>query len=291
MRSRIIPIIEIILLALLTIPKYLNVEVVEYLDKHPEVRSLVSFILFVLFIDLFRRLLNFTYARRKNLTDGEKGNFQYGINNITRLLVGLGFIVSLFGFFGIDIMSLMTSLSIVAAAIAIITREYLNDFITGIYFSFSKDFEINDYVQIGTNKGKIVELQMLKIKILNDDDVVVIIPNGKVYNTEIINYTKRDIRSMSIDFQIDIRAIQNLELLEEELIKSLEDFDEFIEDDSFNMKIVDMKKDYIDLKFQYTLKVMDRELQRQIRRNTVREVFNFISEKKTPGPTLTSGHV
>jgi len=279
MKNSFILLIEIIILTLLVYVKYINEGFSSVISQHISISALINFIVFVIFVDFIRQILNYSYTKRKSRFTGQKDNFQFGINNIAKVLVGLGTIVTLFAVFGIDVLTLLTSLSIVAAAVAIITKDYISDFIVGLYFSFSGDFEINDFVQLGEQKGKIIELQLLKTKILNDDDDVVIIPNSKVYNNDIINYTKRDIRSMSIDFQIDIKAVKNIESLEEELKDALVDFEEFIEANSFNMRIVNMRKDYIDLKFQYTLKKVDRELQRQIRKNTVRQVFNFISEK------------
>ncbi|MBC6995210.1 mechanosensitive ion channel [Neolewinella lacunae] len=268
---------ELLLIALLVYLKYYSAAVSNYLADHTEVRTVFSFIFFVAVVDFVRRSFSRWYARQHRLNPNQKANFQYGLDNIAKLLIGMGLIVSLFAFFGVDIHSLLTSLSIVAAAIAIISKDYISDFVVGIYFSFSKDFEINDYVKLGEHKGKITELQMLKIKILNDDDDSVVIPNGKIYNNEIINYTKRDIRLMSIDFQININNVGNIETLEDELIESLTMFGEFIESHSFNLKIVEMKKDSIDFKFQYTLKRLDQELQRQIRRKTVRQVFSHIA--------------
>ena len=134
-------------------------------------------------------------------------------------------------------------------------------------------------MKLEDHKGKIIEINLFKIKILNENDDIVIIPNGKVNSSEIINYTKRDIRLMSIDFQIDIKLISSIELLEKEIISALTSYSEYIEHNSYNLKIVEMKKDYLDLKFQYTLKHIDTDLLRQIRKKTVREVFNYISSK------------
>ena len=41
-----------------------------------------------------------------------------------------------------------------------------------------------------------------------------------------------------------------------------------------------MKMEYLELKFQYTLKQIDMDLHRKIRKRTMREIFNFISSKK-----------
>ena len=121
---------------------------------------------------------------------------------------------------------------------------------------------------------------MLKVKVLNDDDDIVIIPNTKVHYNEIINYTKRDARFMTVDFQIALKYIDTIEQLEKEIISSLKSFSQYIEPKTYNLKVVEMKTDYLDLKFQYTLKLVDMDMQRKIRKKTIREVFNFISSKK-----------
>jgi len=251
----------------------------EELQSSSILSAAYGYILFLLIINLIASSFKYFYSRRRGVSLNYKNNVHFGIDNIAKLLIGLGLVIALFGAWGIDIKSLFTSLSIVAAAIAIISKEFINDFLIGLYFSFSKDFEINDYVNLEEQKGKIIEIGMLKIKLLNDDDDIVVIPNSKIYANEIVNYTKRDLRLMSIDFQMDITKVDNIVLLEQELISSLMSYSEYIEENSYNLKIVEMKKDYIDLKFQYKLRKLDRDLQRDIRKRTVRRIFNFAAIK------------
>lgn len=272
-------IIELVLLILILYSIIYDSTLLPLLEENKTAKAMVPYAIFFFVIDLIRRIFTLIYSRRVKLGPYQKDNLLYGVDNITKLLLTFGFIFAMLTLFGINVKTLLTSLSIVAAAIAIITREYINDFNVGLYFGFSKDFEINDYIKFGEQKGKIIELKMLKMKLLNDDDDLVIIPNSKVYNNEIINYTKRDIRLMSVDFQVDIKTVHNIELLEQELIDCVSDFEEYIEPNSFNLRIVSMAKDAIDFKFQYTLERLDQDLQRQIRRKTVRQIFSHISKK------------
>ena len=240
-----------------------------------------NFIAFWLIVDISLKIFKFLYLKGRKIFKGQRNNVIYGITNISKLVIGLGFIISIFNAFGIDIQTLLTSISIFAAAIAIITKDFIFDFLIGLYLSFSKDFEIGDYVKIGIIKGHIIEINMQKVRFQNDDDDVVIIPNSKIYMNEIINYTKRDIRLTSIDFQMDINVVESIELLEEELIKILGEFQDLIEAQSYNLKVIEMKKDYIDFKFQYKIKALDSEMQRKIRKQTIRAVFSYISNKGT----------
>ena len=253
----------------------------DYAKLHPTLFVFGKYLVFVAVVDALRRAARFWYAKKYNLHRSEETNFHYGVNHIATVLLVLGSIVYLFQLFGIDVKTLFTSLSIVAAAIAIITREYIADFLVGVYFSFSKNFEIGDYVRMGDFRGKITELQIFKIRLLNDDDDSVLIPNSKVYNSEITNYTRRDVGLMSVDFELGAGNLSTIEQLEQDLVNSLRDVSEFIEPDSYNLRIVEMRKDSVEMKFQCKLKQFDRELQRQIRKKTVRQVFNYIARKTT----------
>ena len=219
---------ELLLVAVIIYLKYYNHVTSEKILASQPLRTLLSYVVFFIVTRFFSDLVKYYYSKKNKTKINVKNNIHYGIENITKLLLGIGLIITISGIFGIELQTLITSLSIVAAAIAIISKEYINDFLGGINLIFSKDFEINDYVKLEEHKGKIIEINMFKIKILNENDDIVIIPNGKVNSSEIINYTKRDIRLMSIDFQIDIKLISSIELLEKEIISALTSYSEYI---------------------------------------------------------------
>lgn len=273
----------IVLLGILYM-KFLNDFTASFISKYNELQSFVAFFIFYIAVGFVANLAKYIYSRRNKISPGKKNNVHFGIENIANFTIGIAAIIMFISVFsGVNPRDLITSLTIVAAAIAILTKEYIVDFISGIYLSFSNTFEIGDYVKIDHLKGKVVEISMLKVKVLNDDDDIVIIPNTKVHYNEIINYTKRDARFMTVDFQIALKYIDNIEQLEKEIISSLKSFSQYIEPKTYNLKVVEMKVDYLELKFQYTLKLVDMEMQRKIRKKTIREVFNFISSKKELG--------
>lgn len=254
-----------------------------YTPSSPTERNVIytslRLVMVLMVLNLVYDVLRGIYRSRNRLGDMIHDGFLLGLRNLFILFSSLVVGATLFGFFGIDFKTLFTTLSIVAAAIAIVTKEFLNDILIGIFLGFSKNFEIGDYVKIDDEKGKIVEIGLLKLKLLNDDDDLMLIPNSKVYSSEVTNFTKRDISILSIDFQIAIAKITSIDDLENELIHSLDSFAEYIHEESFLLKIVEVKKDYLDLKFQYRLKNLDRELQRQIRRKTVRQVLSYVTQK------------
>ena len=273
-------IINVILLFGVLYLKFFNTVTSKIIADYYQLQSVLAFVIFYIAINFLSNTAKYFYSKKNKIPLNKKNNVHFGIENIANFTFGAGLLIMFLSIFGINPSELITSLTIVAAAFAILTKEYIVDFLSGVYLSFSNTFEINDFVKIDHQKGKIVEIGMMKVKILNDDDDIVIIPNSKVYYSEIINYTKRDVRLMTVDFQIALKYIDSIEQLEKEIILSLESFSEYIEPKSYNLKVVEMKMDYLEVKFQYTLILVDMDLQRKIRKKTIREVFNFISSKK-----------
>lgn len=250
-----------------------------YINENKLLESILQFVLFFLITKILTTVSYYAYCKKQKIEVSKKDNFYFGINNISNVLIFIAFVIFLFKGFGIELKTLLTSLSIVAAAIAIIAKDYITDFLVGIYFSFSRNIEIDDYVKIGNHKGKIIEIEILKIKLLNDNEDLVILPNVMVYSNEIINYTKSMINTMSVDFQLDISIIEEIETIEDGLKNELKEFHEFIELNSFQLKIIELKKDHIDFKILYKLKSLDVELQKKIRRKTIRKIYNYVLNK------------
>ncbi|THH41700.1 mechanosensitive ion channel family protein [Neolewinella litorea] len=256
-------------------------ERLRWLEGRPEFwRILLYFLMTVAVLNVITRFIKWLYQQQNYAKRRGAKNFIYGVENIRKLLIGGVVIFTIFSLIGIDFRTLFTSLSIVAAAIAIVSKDFVNDLIVGIYYSFTDVFEVGDYVRFYTYRGRVADIGLLKVKLLNDNDDVVILPNGKVYSNEIINYTRRDVRLLSIDFEMDIRAIHNVDTLEKELTESIAEYAEVIEEDSYLLKIVEVKKDFMELKFQFRLKSLDRARQRDIKRRVVRQVFSYVSSHK-----------
>ena len=237
---------------------------------------LLNFSILIIGLHLMAVVASAVYRRRNSIPKESPNNVILGIQNLYILLSSAVVLITMLSFFGIDIKSLFTGLTIMAAAIAIITKDYIANIISGIAISFSDELSIGDYVKIAEHKGKVVDISISRIALHNDDDDIVFIPNNTVFISDIINFTKKGIRRVSIEFEMNLTFLSTIEGLEADLIECLNDYHDSIEKGSFLLKIVSIKKDSLDLKFQYTLKSINRELEREIRRKTIRRVeFNM----------------
>jgi MscS family membrane protein len=240
------------------------------------IMSLLNFAIFVTALNLIYNSVLYYYRRGKKMTTSQRDNITTVFQNIYLLIVGLGFIFMALRSVGIDIVAFLTSLSIVAAAIAIVFKDYISPVIAGFLIAFSREINIDDYIQVGSQKGKVINMSLTKLSLLNEDDDMIILANDNVYQSDLVNYTRGNVRKVSINFDLGHSFKGSVEELESNLINALVEYHDVIEQDSFNLRIVAIHKDSLELKFQYILTKVDRILEREIRKKTVRQVVNYL---------------
>ncbi|CAN5573026.1 hypothetical protein BH23BAC1_BH23BAC1_11240 [soil metagenome] len=267
----------ILLLALILFQDYLPVTENIFLRLF---EAVVFYITAHLIISFARLALVSLYIRKNRLKSDSKDNFIIGINRIASLFSFFAFIISAFLFFDIKLVELFTSISIVAAAIALLSKDYISNMINGMIIMFSNQLSLNDYIKIGDFKGKIVDITLINIHLVNDDEDLIFIPNSLVLSSNVVNYTKRQIKKITIDFELHQDSLDELGKLEDYLKNGLKEFHGYIKRDSFALKVVQIQKDALSLKFQFIILKPNREVEREIRKKIFHLIVNFIHEKE-----------
>ncbi|MCB0654930.1 MAG: mechanosensitive ion channel [Saprospiraceae bacterium] len=237
----------------------------------------VQYGIVILLLQLLLAFVKWNYLRRKG-PESSNDNVVVGLQNVYYIIVTIYTIVTIASFW-VDVWKFLTSLTVVAAAIAIVAKDYLSEIISGFIITFSREVRINDYIKVGEEKGKIIDITLTKIAMLNDDDDVIYIPNNKVYTSEIINYTLRELKKVNIEFETPVDVVGRIDDLERDLIHELNEFDHLIVKDSYWLKVVDVKRTHLSFKFSYVLKQLNRDHEFQIRKKTVRKVVDFINSR------------
>ena len=210
----------ILLLTLFMLREGLGSELIKaWIDHSALVRSLLNFLIFWLCLNIIIRLTQFIYRKRKRLGHKFSDNVIIGLKNIYYLLTVSAIIFMLLGFFGLQPKELLTALSIVAAAVAIISKELVMDVICGINFSFSRDIAIGDYVKIGECEGRVLDLNIHKI-VLQYKNQIINIPNSKAYFSDIVNFSNREYHHFHLEFVVS-KASSKLVFLNAQQIRSL----------------------------------------------------------------------
>jgi small-conductance mechanosensitive channel len=245
------------------------------LFEHTLFRVAVAFLV----VEAAKQAILITY--RPDDPKRKRDNFTTGINHISTIIYGLMLTALVMSLLNISIKEAITTLSLLAAALVVMTKDYIANVINGMYMTFTKTINIGDQVAIGNSRGKILDITLTNVHLLNEDDDIIYIPNNRIFSEEIINYTRRDLKKSSIDFQINPTTIHDIDHLESTIWSNIQNFHEMILPDTFAIKIVNIGFQSVDLKVHYVLKdPKNKALDHQLKKIIKRKLVNLLYEKQ-----------
>lgn len=242
--------------------------------------ALVFFMTVYTLISFTRLTLVAIYLRRQKQQSGFRNNFVIGINQISGLLFYFSFFVTILMLSGIDLREFFTSLTIIAAAIAILFKDYINNMINGLIIMFSEQVSIDDYVKIDEHIGKIVDITLLNVHLLNEDDDLIFIANSNILTGNVVNLSKNDQKKIVLEFSLHPNQINGLNEMERFLCDSLQEFKIHIRPESALMRVVNINSESVSIKFQVVLHRQNRQMERHIRRHLNWHIISYINDSK-----------
>jgi MscS family membrane protein len=100
---------------------------------------------------------------------------------------------------GYDILSILAGIGIGGLAIALAAQDAVKNIIGGFSIFWDKPFQIGDWVEIAGKSGAISEVGLRSTRVRTIDETTVVIPNSKVADATIENYSTRTSRRITLN--------------------------------------------------------------------------------------------
>ena len=110
--------------------------------------------------------------------------------------------------FGMDAASVVALLGSAGVAIGLALQGSLSNFAGGVLILLLKPFRVDDYIRVDNegHEGTVKEIQLFYTKLTTPENHVVIIPNGSLANSNIMNISMLGERKMDIPVTISYDA-------------------------------------------------------------------------------------
>lgn len=254
-----------------------------FLDRFSILSNIVSALIFLLSANLFislGRIITLSFYLQKTDDSKVQPNFVIGIDRISSILNVFGIIISFMLAFGIKPLEFLTSITIVAAAIAILTKDFISNIINGLIIMFSDQLEIGDKIHIGKSTGFIRDITLSNITLKNDTGEIIIIPNSMVLTSEVINYSKNNAHQMIFDSELPYSTELQLSGLEEKLNEVLKSFSEYVFLEGSQLNVLERKADNILVRYQFPIKSGEKATEIQVRKVINQVLIDWSHEKR-----------
>ncbi|SDC58576.1 Small-conductance mechanosensitive channel [Algoriphagus faecimaris] len=252
-------------------------------ERFPFLLDLVRALIFLLSANLvisLGRIVTLRFYLQKTAETKVLPNFVIGIDRISTILNFLALLIGLMLAFGIKPLEFLTSITIVAAAIALLTKEYITNIVNGLIIMFSEQLEIGDKINIGKNTGFIRDITLINLVMKSETGEVILIPNAIVLSTDIINYSKNNTHQVVFDSEIPYSNDLQLSKLEDELGKILEGFKEYVTVEGAQLNVLERKSESLLIRYQFPIISGQKEVETGLRKSINQGFLNWKNEQR-----------
>jgi len=204
----------------LTFPAVLDIELYK-ISSRDLVEAIGKAVLVIFFIRLLRRFIDFLgllFEAKANQTADQSDNqlvvFFRDFFKVVALIIGILMFTRFVLNFNIS--NLITGLSIITAAVALATRESLENLIASFIIFFDKPFTMGDLVKVENITGNVERIGLRSTRIRTDQKTFITVPNKKMVDSILDNLSLRTQRKAEIRLELSVQtqADQLLQLTE-----------------------------------------------------------------------------
>jgi small conductance mechanosensitive channel len=134
-------------------------------------------------------------------------------NLLNTLLMVIIFIAAI-NQLGIETTSIIAMLGAAGLAIGLALQGSLANFAAGILIVIFRPYKVGDYIEAGSAAGTVLDIQIFSTVLKTPDNKVVVVPNGTIMDSSIINYTGQETRRVDIiascGYEDDIDKVKDI---------------------------------------------------------------------------------
>jgi len=178
----------------------MNYKIVDFGNYSITTEKLLFIILTVIITKLLLITLKRSLLRSKRYKTKDEGN----LYSIIQLFNYFGWIIAItliLDTLGINITVLLTGSAALLVGVGLGLQQTFNDFISGIILLIEGKTKVGDVLQIDTEVVMLKAIGLRTSEGVNRDDISIIIPNSKIINDKVINWSHQQNKTR---FRIDV---------------------------------------------------------------------------------------
>ena len=163
--------------------------------------ALIIFAVGVLVVKLITRIIRKT-MKKSNIDNAAKSF----LISFIKIMLYINLMIMVLTVLSVPMSSIITIFGAAGLAISLALQSCLSNLAGGFIILFSKPFTAGDLLEIDGSVGTVESISILYTKLVTFDNKTVFIPNGKVSEGKIINYTESSTRRIDMTFDISYDA-------------------------------------------------------------------------------------
>ena len=124
------------------------------------------------------------------------------LHHLIKIALNILLIVSIVAIIGVPMASVITVIASAGAAVALALQGSLSNLAGGFMLLLFRPFRIDDFIETQGISGTVIDVGFFYTTVRTGDNKHIMLPNGSLTNSTVINYSREENRRVDIDFNI-----------------------------------------------------------------------------------------
>ncbi len=159
--------------------------------------AIVTLIVGLFIINRIHRMIEKIFTKRK--IDPTLTSFFLSLINISLKII---LIIVVISNLGIQTTSIVAVIAAAGFAVGLALQGSLSNFAGGVLIVFFKPYKVGDFIEAQGHSGTVKSIQIFNTILRTPDNKTIVIPNGAISNSSVINYSTEKTRRIDLTFGI-----------------------------------------------------------------------------------------
>lgn len=123
-------------------------------------------------------------------------------------------LIAALGRIGVQTASVIAVLGAAGLALALALQGSLSNLAAGVLLVTFRPFRTGEFVDLGSVTGTVLTVQLFSSTLRSSDGKIVVVPNGKIINGNIVNFSREPVRrnefTISVAYDADVDSVRQL---------------------------------------------------------------------------------
>ena len=188
-------------------------------SQMPEtLRQLLSYLLFTSIMFTITRVVERTVSGFINMKFSTSGAASQStlMSTILKVFIYASGGLIILQYYGISIAPILAAMSVGGMAAALGLQDTLQNIFAGLQILLSKQIKVNDFIKIGANEGRVVDINWRFTTIMPaNEGTVIVIPNKDIAGSTSVNYSRpRDdviiVVPIGVGYESDLEQVERV---------------------------------------------------------------------------------
>ena len=124
------------------------------------------------------------------------------LHSLVKITLNVVLYIVIAGILGLETSSLVAVIGSAGLAVGLSLQGSLANLAGGVLILITRPFHIGDYIVVGDKEGTVTTIDIFYTRILTVDNRLIVIPNGTLSNSTILNVSNEDYRRVDITVSI-----------------------------------------------------------------------------------------